>query len=578
MSLFWLLLACGPKQVPAQLQAHHDLPPFRAEVGAHFDEWVAMPDGTRLHTRVWLPEGEGPFPTLFTRVPYPMDARLDGLCATWTRYGYACAWQKVRGQGKSEGSWTPMLHERTDGQAALSWLVAQPWNDGNVALFGESYLAATQWFVADVLPEQVKTFVPQIFAPDTYATAFRGGLFRHDVTTAWMSLAPGRGLRIFGGSRYQKALRTRPRSQMDVASAGMTLPWFRDWMQAERGAPFWQSPLSRTVASMPERVAVPVFSIAGWSDTFLGPQLDAWQALATKDQSTLVVGPWDHLGRVASDVPLEGVRDPRIGATSGYSLLGRKLDWFDQHLTGAKPTFEGGVWTYVTGGGRWEHHASWPPVTAGEDWHFAGGDAQHCMAVLTRGRTQGEVSWTYDPTDPTPTVGGAGLLGGALPLFGKTPPGLRDQGELCSERADLVGFRSAPFEQPTVLAGPLTATLAVSADTTDSAIGVRFLERRSDGTLLHLREDLLALSFREDDAHKVPYTPGEVVEVQLMTWPLHHELAAGSSLVVQLASASFPKYEAHANTSEPWDEAERPVPATLTVDFARSWVTLPVVQ
>ena len=103
-----LLLTALASATPNQIRRALDLPEFEARAGERYTVSVEMPDGTPLHTRVALPEGEGPWPVLFIRNPYPIDHYLDGVCARYVRYAYACVHQNVRGQGHSGGEiWDP---------------------------------------------------------------------------------------------------------------------------------------------------------------------------------------------------------------------------------------------------------------------------------------------------------------------------------------------------------------------------------------------------------------------------------------------------------------------------------------
>lgn len=566
-----LLLGCGAKR----------LPPQEARLGERFVVEVPMRDGVRLHTKVLLPKGEGPFPTLLSRAPYAMGPVLDARCARFNRRGYACVWQSVRGRGKSGGDWVPFEREPQDGQDTLAWLVEQPWVDGNVGLLGESYLGAVQWAVADALPPEVKTLVPSVMGTDLYAAAYEGGLLRHEIATAWMSLMPERDFRVWKGSRgYQRALRHRPRTELDVVATGRELPWFREWLAADRSdAPFWSRPLAQRGYEAPANTRVPVLLIGGWSDAFLGPQIHTWNQLATQDRSTLVIGPWEHLGRVFAAVP-QGRLDDDVGLGRSTLQWARLFDWFDHHLKGEPLRGHAGkVVTWPVNGSGWIVRDAWPPPTEPRVLELAlGHDPQRCTGQAGVGvGSEGVVRWTWDPEDPTPSVGGAGLLAGSLPLWKGVTPGFVDQKRLCERRDDLVGFRTAPLTEPLHVAGTFTASLRFASDAEDTAVNVRILEERPSGARIHVRESIVRLSLR-DGPDTPPYTPGEVVTVPLETWPIEYVFEAGSRVLVQVASASFPKYEAHPNVPGPPAEAVETRPARQRLILEGSTVTLPVVR
>jgi putative CocE/NonD family hydrolase len=559
-----VLVACAPKYMPER----------EANTGprTHFD--VAMPDGVRLDTHVLLPDGDGPFPAVLIRVPYPMGPVINTRCAVLNRHGYACVWQSVRGRNKSEGDWLPFEHEPSDGLATIRWLASQRWVDGNIALMGESYLGAVQWAVTEDLPPEVKTMVPMMIGTDLYETAYEGGLFRHELGTAWMSLMPGERFRFVGGARgYHRALRHRPRLEMDVVSSGEELPWFRAWLAADTpDAPFWSRDVVKRGLRAPARTTIPVLMMAGWADVFIGPQLTTWSELATQSDSTLVIGPWNHLGGVATDV-----KQADVDAGHGHNYLQwpRIIDWFDHHLKGEPLRFEAGkVVSYPINGDGWVTHDSWPPPTAARSWPLGpGGDPASCTGQLTQGA--GEVTWTYDPSDPTPALGGAGLLAGVLFGWHGVEPGFQDQGRLCERRDDLLGFLSEPLPDPMHVAGPLRATLRFATDAEDTGLNVRFLEERANGDRIMVRGSIVRLSHR-DGVGTATYTPGDVVTVELETWPVDYVFEAGSRLLVQVASASFPQYEAPPNVAGPWATVTETRVAQQRLVLEGSSVELPV--
>ena len=572
-----LLLTALAAATPNKVRRSLDLPDFEAKAGARWKVAVEMPDGTPLHTVVALPKGDGPWPVVFLRSPYPIDRYLDRLCARYVRYAYACVHQNVRGQGASGGSeWDPLRYERADGLAALDWIIEQPWSDENIALMGVSYMAGAQWAMADVLPPQVKTIIPSVFGADMYHNAYEGGLFRHELVTAWMTLIPDRRFRPFAGRFYQRALDHRPRREADQIAAGVTVPWYQEWMDAqERGGEFWQSEELQLTARIPENTTVPVLMMGGWSDIFIGTQLSTWQRLGSQPDSTLVIGPWDHLGRSASDVPLANI-DDEIGLQDTYNQARRILDWLDHHLKGRPAVFPvGQTLAYTMGADAWHVAPSWPPPTQPLTFRLGDGDAAGCTAPLTD--TDGQpTNYVYDPADPTPSMGGAGSIAGILsPGFEGIPIGLIDQGSLCADRPDMLGWQSDPLAAPVRIAGRVSATLTVSSTAEDTAFNIRIAEVRSDGTVLHVREGIRALSFRRGDDHAVSYTPGEAVSLTIETWPIDFQFQAGSRIRIELASASFPKFEAHTNTAVYWADAVETVPATQTIHAAA--ITLPAV-
>jgi predicted acyl esterase len=61
-----------------------------------------MADGIKLMTHVYFPKGDGPWPVLLTRNPYPSStASLGEIARIFTRYGYAVVVREVFPNGKT---------------------------------------------------------------------------------------------------------------------------------------------------------------------------------------------------------------------------------------------------------------------------------------------------------------------------------------------------------------------------------------------------------------------------------------------------------------------------------------------
>jgi len=173
-------------------------------------------------------------PAIVVRNPYTLVAPvLDLLSGVLVRYGYVVVLNEVRAQGRSEGPWEPIVHERQDGEALIAWVLAQDFHDKHLATLGMSYLGAAQWAFADAVPPEVKTMVPMVSAPDLHPTMYERGLFRHDVMMAWASLMPVRGMRVIrGGFDERCAVDHVPTVDVDEACFGERLPWYRTWLSS----------------------------------------------------------------------------------------------------------------------------------------------------------------------------------------------------------------------------------------------------------------------------------------------------------------------------------------------------------
>jgi uncharacterized protein len=96
--------------------------------------------------------------------------------SVWVPEGYVCIRVDGRGVGKSPGVQAPWsVQEAHDYYDAIEWAGEQDWSNGNVGLWGMSYLAMTQHNVASLQPPHLKAMIAQGTDADIYNEALYGG-------------------------------------------------------------------------------------------------------------------------------------------------------------------------------------------------------------------------------------------------------------------------------------------------------------------------------------------------------------------------------------------------------------------
>ena len=79
-----------------------------------------------------------------------------------TKYGYVVAVGDPRGLGASYGtrgaSWD--TQEAEDTHDLIEWLGVQPWSNGNVGMWGNSYMGGIQVLAATTKPPHLKAIFP----------------------------------------------------------------------------------------------------------------------------------------------------------------------------------------------------------------------------------------------------------------------------------------------------------------------------------------------------------------------------------------------------------------------------------
>lgn len=113
--------------------------------------------------------------------------------AVWVPKGFVCIRVDARGVGNSPGLQAPFsVQQAEDYYDAIEWAGTQPWSNGNVGLWGMSYLAITQHTVASLQPPHLKAMIALGTDADLYNEAiYGGGLFGEGFWLWWRKAMAG---------------------------------------------------------------------------------------------------------------------------------------------------------------------------------------------------------------------------------------------------------------------------------------------------------------------------------------------------------------------------------------------------
>ncbi len=154
------------------------------------------------------------------------------------------------------------------------------------------------------------------------------------------------------------------------------------------------------------------------------------------------------------------------------------LRWFDTHVQNRDDADRPTVSFYVTGSDEWKEVAGWANSDSrSERWYLAAPDG---LASTPSDRSLPS-RYTYDPTDPTPSVG--------LTSFDPERD-LPCDNRALEERSDVVCFTSDFLEEPLTLFGPVSATLWVKSSAESADFFVRLTDVHPHGASLNVIDAL----------------------------------------------------------------------------------------
>ena len=170
-----------------------------------------------------------------------------------------------------------------------------------------------------------------------------------------------------------------------------------------------------------------------------------------------------------------------------------------------------------------------------------------------RGSSQPD-HYTYDPHDPTPTVGGSILSY----LY---PPGSVDV-SAAQQRPDVLAFTTAVLERDLDVVGPLRMILYASSSAVDTDFVARLSDVFPDGRAIQIQSGILRARCRNPDGEPKLLEPGRIERFEIDLWATANRFKAGHRLRVDISSADFPHFDRNSNRGgEPGD----PIPAQQTV-------------
>ena len=189
---------------------------------------------------------------------------------------------------------------------------------------------------------------------------------------------------------------------------------------------------------------------------------------------------------------------------------------------------------------EWIELESWPPPDLQLTTHHLRGDGSLTRDAPTMPSGTRGTTFTYNPADPTPTVGG--------PLLAK--PGMQLDQKATEARSDLALFTSAPLESDLDIVGSPTARIFLRPELAHTDVFVRVCDVDERGISLNIVDAIRRLGPRTMDWDDVAEVGDGVLRVDLELFPTAYRVRRGHRLRVQVAAAAFPRFARNHGTGE----------------------------
>jgi len=477
---------------------------------------VPMRDGTELATHVYLPNAEGPFPVFFRRTPYEALVKEE-TAGEWPGRGYAYVSQDVRGRFLSDGEFS-LTKDPDDGEDTLNWIAAQPWCDGNIAMYGGSALARAQLAAAMSGHPALKCITPCLIGLAPYNGSYWGGAYR-------LMNKESKSLPLI-----------EPETLVKSPDHALNHP---------HNDSYWKA---ISLVDKFHKVKAPAFIRTGWFDLFVCDVFDLYNGLRknggtedVRNYTRIIVGPWPH--NINEKDVGEGDFGPTAAIRDLYEQEIAFIDYFTRGKTGydlnAAP-----IRIFVMGVNRWRDEYEWP--LAGTVWTYtylsSAGNANTSAGdgKLSSKPSGPADSFSYDPADPVPTRGGA---------WGFDNVGPYDQTEI-EKRPDVLVYTSDKLSDDLEVTGPIKVKLFASSSAVDTDFTAKLVDLMPDGRAMSVTDGIVRARYRNQNGREEFLVPGKVYEFTIKCNPTAYVFLKGHKMRLEISSSNFPAFARNLNTGE----------------------------
>ncbi|MFD4630400.1 CocE/NonD family hydrolase [Streptomyces sp. NPDC058284] len=506
---------------------------------------VRTRDGILLATDVYG-VGEEPAPAVLVRLPYDKNSRyvfFEKVAERFTARGYVMVVQDVRGKFRSQGATLGWTGETADGFDTIEWIARQPWSNGIVGMFGDSYYGFTQWSAVASQHPALRAIVPRVTC-----TSNGPGVASYD---------PGAGRQPpwLEGADYQAHVWI-DNDSYDFAADLTRRPLTDAYEEAFRAVGKRSAGFDLIVDGIPlpaydgphpyDARPVPVLHCVGWFDNLGAAHMRDYTELDRRPGwpavQYLVADAVDHENYCLDDAPVPADRDHQLSDAALDGMLdaytGPALDFFDVFLKGtARPDTLPRV-RWRLGHAGWRTAPCWPPPGATPlELHL--GAAGSAAGPVPGGRLRAtppaaeeSAHWRYDPDDLVPSA-----TRDTFALLRDHPDERRT-----ADRDDVLVFTTDAHETPLDLAGPVHVLLSAMSTAPTFDVFVRLLDLAPDGTAR-----LIVRGCAQADA------PGTVA---VSLGHTGYRVRRGHRLTLMIAGSDFPNHLPNSGThDDPWRTA-----------------------
>jgi len=474
-----------------------------------FSTWIPMRDGEYLAADVYSPDTAQPFPVILIKTPYnKLWYQILGLPLDTDDYTFIIVdWRGFYG---SSGAAVENPNYGEDGYDCVEWIAQQSWCNAKIGMWGISALGGIQYNTAREHPPHLLCGIPIVADyMEYYQRYFCGGAMRTEYVQTLQML----GFDI-------DLLLEHP---------------IRDL--------FWI--LLEFFSNYPQEIDVPMLLMGGWYDhhSYSYGIFRAFNDLTTiggvngREHHKLIIGPWHH--HHVGDTVQGQLEYPNAAGIPETEALGF-LDYWLRDVPNGYDTLPS-VRYFQMGTDEWQSSEAWPPDSVSSTSYYL--HPAGSLSVVMPGQTYLPDTFYYDPRDPSPSIGGAGIS-----IFLLHGP--YDQRYQVENRDDAVIFSTAVLTEDLVVDGQVSVQLYVSSNCLDTDFTVRLCDVYPDGRSMLVLEGIRRMRFRESFEEEILMIPGEIYEVTIDLPNVGLTFVQGHRVRICISSSNYSRFDINLNNGD----------------------------
>ena len=587
-------------------QKFHQIPTYK-EYNIH-STYIPMRDGVKIAIDICFPKGlssNEKVSSVLLQTRYWRSAELrkpfkyfikslfkKDYIKAFISYGYAVLNVDVRGSGASFGyrisPWSE--DEVKDAKEIIDWIIDQPWSDGNVFAFGNSYSGTTAELVAISNHQAVKGVAPMHNEIDPFLDISNpGGIFNDYFIKTWahynhcldrntskgLGIIPRlflKGVKSVESDKKKCMLKEAVKQHvknLNVYEISKNLV-FRDDTWEGKTTEYFS--LYRYKSEI-EQSNVPMYYWGSWMDAATS-NVVIESFLTFRNPFIGVIGAWTHGAIWYASPYLTSKKEVIPNYKIQYEAI---IRFFSASIKGIKPS-EKIIYYYTIGEEKWKKTTSWPPLGQKRKFWYLSENNE-----LTDSKSSEETGSDKYKIDFKATTGRKcnrwyTQLGGYPVIYTNR----------ANEDKKLLTYNSLPLENNTEITGYPIITLFLSSTHEDGAIFVYLEDIDNYGKIYLLTEGQIRLIHRKISNEIPPYKtmipyhtykkkdslpliPGEVSEISFGLLPISVLIHKGHRIRIAIAGADKDTFVKIPKEGVP----------TITIERNRkfsSYINLPIIE